>query len=365
MMSDTAPHFPAFFPRLRSVAFNTWLAWAILAFGITNICINLLRGIKPEWLAAAWFFLFFAWLLLSVWSLRTAYVLLLVSLPLFGGRPGDLVTNAQDTIVLITAAVSLWRFPIRWGHRPVLWPGWLLALVGLASLIVHANLCFYPFWPIHQDNLTRNVFFMFTQDWDWTIGVSEWWMLVLWLLLVRGAWHMFKHKLFSANGAAAGIAVGLLLALLVGYLDYFSPAFHARMEAYQLRIYDTIENVGPHWPMPDWLLSLAGENVTFKAFHLNRSWFGLYLLAAIPITITFFASRKHRWAFWLWIPVALACLLATLLVGSRTCLYSICAALIVTGLMIAATRLPFRAVLAHARWAWLCVQLVACTLLIP
>ena len=126
-MTDIAPHSPAPLPRLTHVSFSTWLAWAILAFGITNICITLLRGFEPEWLAAAWLIIYFAWLLLTLWSLRAAYLLLLVSLPLFGARPGDLVTNAQDTIVLITAAVSLWQFPIQWGRRPVLWPGWLLA----------------------------------------------------------------------------------------------------------------------------------------------------------------------------------------------------------------------------------------------
>jgi hypothetical protein len=347
------------------VPFSTWLAWAILAFGIVNICITLLRGFKPEWLAAAWLIAYFAWFLLTLWSLRAAYLLLLLLLPFFGARPGDLVTNAQDTIVLVTAALSLWRFPLHWGHRPVLWPGWLLALVGLASLIAHANLCFYPLWPIHQDNLTRNLFFMFSQDWDWTIGLSEWWMLVLWLLLARGAWHMIRQKLLRPDGVAAAITLGLLLALLVGYLDYFSPAFHARMEACQLRVYDTIENVAPHWPMPDSLRSPAGDNITFKAFHLNRSWFGLYLLTALPVALAFLASRQQRWAFWLWRPVALAGLLAALLVGSRACLYSICTSLIVLGLVIAATRLPLREVLAQPRWAWLCILLVACTLLIP
>ncbi|UCG34010.1 MAG: O-antigen ligase family protein, partial [Phycisphaerales bacterium] len=54
-----------------------------------------------------------------------------------------------------------------------------------------------------------------------------------------------------------------------------------------------------------------------------------------------------------------------LLAGSRACLYSVCAALIFLGLMIAATRLPFREALAQPRWAWVCVLLVACTLLVP
>jgi hypothetical protein len=336
----------------------------ILAFGITNVAITLLRGAKPEWLAASWFFVLFAWGALCLRSLRGAYLILLFSLPVFGARPGDLVTDVQDTLILVTAAVSLWRYPLQL-RRPVLWPGWVLAAVALASLLANASTCFYPFHPFHQDNLTRNLFFMFAESWDWTIGISEWWMLVMMLILARGAYKLVRDSQLTLDRAAAALTAGLILTLLVGYLDYYSAAFNARLRAYQLRAYDTVELVGPHWQMPAWLRSPLAENVSFKSLYLNRSWFSIYLLAAAPVAVTWLTSRQTRVLRAARGPLLAACLFAVLLTGAKGALYSTAAGAIIVLLMIGLARSEFGRALASRRAVWAVLLALAATLLVP
>lgn len=337
---------------------SSGLAAAMLAFGLCNLTITLLRDAKPEWLAVAWMGLFFGWGLMCLCSLKWAFLLLLGSLPFFGARPGDLITNAQDTCILIAAAVSLWRFPLQWGRRPSLWPAWLLSAVGFLSLWANVSRCFHPWWPVHQDNWTRNLFFMFSESWDWTIGLSEWWMLVMMLLAARGLAHLLETEAISIKAIGAALTAGLLAALIVGFAEYYSRPAHELITRIQLRLYDFSQEVAPHGAIPSFLLSRSDPGLSMKSFFGNRGWFSLYLLAVLPVACGTVGALRGAPLRWCVVPLALSGSLAILLSGARTGLIAGAAGLVLLGLLLILKRSSLGAILARRFSTWLVLVLM-------
>jgi len=344
-----------------------WLGVGLFLFALFNIVMTCLRADKPEWLAALWLGAFFAWLGLCLWSLKAAVLLLLAGLPLFGARPGDLVTNGQDSLIVVLASVSLWRYPIRIGKRPAMLLGWLFAGFALLSVVANYHRCFYPLRPFHQDHLTWDVFFMFAESWDRTIGISEWFVLLNMLIVARLVHRQVMDRQCSIGLFGAAVSIGLFVALAVGYAEYFWPRGHELLTKYQLRLYDFSNDKPPQTiPLPSWLVSPAGRHVAMKSLFGNRGWFGQYLLVAGPVAMAWLGYRRElagRVAAGL---LAGALAVALVLCGSRTALFSISAGgvLVAVLYLLAATRARRHLSRTVASW-FLLALLVACIPLPP
>jgi len=282
------------------------LGYLLLFFVALNVVMTCLRQAKPEWLTALWLCAGAGWVLLCARRLEWTAWLLVAGLPIFGARPGDLVTNFQDCLIVGVAAVSLMRFPLRFGRPCPPLAGWVLVGVALLSLLANAGRCFYPLRPLHQDNVTRNLFFMFAGSWDIHIGAGEWFMLLNMLLVARCWYRLLAERPLRGgqNGPsgrlrpedfAAAVTVGFLAVLVLGYLEYFLPSVHGIVEAWQLRLYDFSDDTVNRWPLPAFLVSPVGPEVSMKSFFGNRGWFGQYLIAAGPVAMAWVAAKRAAW----------------------------------------------------------------------
>lgn len=304
--------------RSISTHVHIWIASGLILFVLINVAVTCLRQGKPEWLTSLWLVASAGWLFLCLYRVTWAAWLIILTLPVFGARPGDLATNLQDTWITILAAASIIRYPIRLDRLPRPLAAWAYAAVGLLSLIANADRCFESLRPVHQDALTHNVSFMFAGSWDLHIGISEWFMLVQMLLVARLWAKLISTARLSVRHFAGAVGIGLTVTLLLGFLEYWIPVVHDALRAYQLRIYDFSDETVNRWALPSFLRSPAGDGVTMKSFFGNRGWFGEYLIVAGPITVGYLASTaRARLRKALVALLVAALVLAVILCGAR------------------------------------------------